>query len=92
MKMPTFCQNCGKDIPGGWLHWLCKECSLDEEARFHAKREQRTEKIWKDWLSDHPGKTMADAKIAGTCVDPDEAAWIEWCFQRYKGRDPLDCP
>jgi hypothetical protein len=64
------------------------------EAEFHKKREQRIIKLRDDWLADHPGKTMADAEIAGTCGDTDEgeAAWSMWWAQRYNGRDPLDAP
>jgi hypothetical protein len=64
------------------------------EIEFHEKRERRAAKLSADWLADHPGKTMDDAEVAGTCSDTDEgeAAWIEWFAQRYKGRDPLDAP
>ena len=47
-----------------------------------------------DWLADHPGRTVEDAKIAGTCSDAPEgeAAWCEWSRKRYCGHDPLDAP
>jgi hypothetical protein len=55
------------------------------------RKKRREAKILEDWLADHPGKTMAEARIAGTCSDTDEgeAAWCKWVIQRYGGRDPL---
>jgi hypothetical protein len=65
-----------------------------EEKEFHEKRKAREAKIEADWLADHPGKTVEDAKITGTCGDSDEGrgAWAEWSLKRYAGRDPLDTP
>jgi hypothetical protein len=64
------------------------------EIEFHEQMERREVKLREDWLADHPDKTMADAMLVGSCGDTAEgaAAWAEWVAQRYKGRDPLDCP
>jgi hypothetical protein len=47
-----------------------------------------------DWLADHPGRTVEDFEIAGTCSDTPEgeAAFHEWSQKRYSGRDVLDTP
>jgi ParB-like chromosome segregation protein Spo0J len=66
-----------------------------EEKEFHEKRETRKAKMQADWLADHPGKTIDDAKIAGTCGDTPEgeAAYCEWMRKRgYVERDALDTP
>ena len=65
-----------------------------EEKEFHEKREAREAKMRADWLADHPGRTVEDADIAGSCGDnPEgEAAWREWSQKRYSGRDVLDTP
>jgi hypothetical protein len=56
------------------------------------KGEEREARMKADWLADHPGKTAEDAEIAGTCSDPEEAAWCEWALRRYGQRDVLDTP
>ena len=65
-----------------------------EEKEFHEKREAREAKMQADWLADHPGRTVEDAKIAGTCSDTPEgeAARREWSRKRYCGHDPLATP
>jgi hypothetical protein len=40
---------------------------------------------WRDdWLRDHPGKTLADYEIAGSCSDTDEgyAEFQKWVYER----------
>jgi hypothetical protein len=65
-----------------------------KEKERDEKYKARSARLLADWLADHPGKTVEDAEIAGTCSDTEEgeAAWAEWCQKRYAGRDPLDTP
>jgi hypothetical protein len=70
----------------------------DGERRRLSKAEKRAEacaaKIKADWLADHPGKTVEDYELAGSCCDTDEgiAERHEWSKKRYGGRSPLDTP
>jgi hypothetical protein len=53
-----------------------------------SKQERRIEahaaRLQADWLADHPGKTVEDYKLAGSCQDTEEgeAEYAEWARKR----------
>src|SRR5262249_37656356 len=94
-EIPRLEKTVGKDGKSRKLPAKRKRLISKEEKEFHEKREAREAKMQADWFADHPGRTVEDYGIAGTCsgTPEGEAAFCEWMGKRgYFKQDVLDTP